>query len=93
VLEHLRQNKTIHYNEISEYQETKHATALEDLSANELFECVAGLPEIYRTVFNMHAIEGYTHVEIAKELEISDSTVRSRYAKAREMLQKMVKSE
>jgi RNA polymerase sigma-70 factor (ECF subfamily) len=90
-LEHLRQNRAMQYSEISEYRETKHdASAFEHLSANELFECVANLPEIYRTVFNMHAIEGYTHVEIAKELEISDSTVRSRYAKAREMLQEMV---
>jgi RNA polymerase sigma-70 factor (ECF subfamily) len=38
----------------------------------------------------MHAIEGYSHVEIAGELGISDGTSRSRYARAREMLQKMV---
>ena len=90
-LEHLRQNKNMQHDEIDEYPKTKHdVSTFEQLSADELLECVASLPEVYRTVFNMHAIEGYTHIEIAKELGTNDSTSRSRYAKAREMLQKMV---
>ena len=94
-LEHLRQNGNLrHHIEISANQEiTDDVSVFEQLSADELLECIADLPEIYRTVFNMYAIEGYTHVEIAEELEISDSTVRSRYARARELLQKTVNSQ
>ena len=93
-LMYLRQKDVLRYSvdvETLDYHETESdISPFEHLSANELLECIAGLPEIYRTVFNMYAIEGYTHVEIAKELGISDNTVRSRYAKARRLLQKMV---
>ena len=93
-LEHLRRNDALRNSvdvEILEYHGyTQDISIFEQLSANELLDCVADLPEIYRTVFNMHAIEGYKHVEIAKELEISDATSRARYARAREILQKMV---
>ena len=62
----------------------------EHLTLDDLLTCIAALPNEFRTIFNMHAIEGYTHVEIARELEIRESTARSRYAKARQLLQKMV---
>jgi len=62
----------------------------EHLSADDLFGCISLLPDKYRTVFNMHAIEKYTHVEISKELKISESTSRSQYARARQLLQKMI---
>jgi len=93
-LEHLRKNRKFeHHVEISgNMKATDDISVIEQFSADELLECVANLPEIYRTVFNLHAIEGYTHVEIAEELQISDSTVRARYARARELLQKVVNS-
>jgi RNA polymerase sigma-70 factor (ECF subfamily) len=62
----------------------------EHLTTDDLFACIAELPDEYRTVFNMHAIEGYSHVEMARELNVSESTLRSRYARARQMLQKRV---
>jgi RNA polymerase sigma-70 factor (ECF subfamily) len=62
----------------------------EYLSDNALLDCIANLPDGYRTVFNMYAIEGYTHVEIAGILEISEGSSRSQYARARRLLQKMV---
>ena len=95
VLEYLRRNDvlkdSIDVQNIEDKAVEQDFSVFEQLSANELLECIANLPDIYRTVFNMHAIEGYTHVEIAKELEISDITSRARYARAREMLQKMIK--
>ena len=66
------------------------SSPFEYLSDDDLFDCVANLPDGCRTIFNMHAIEGYTHVEIAGILKISDGTSRSQYAKARQLLQKMV---
>jgi len=94
-LEHLRRNDVLRYSsDIESFEEPENEqdiSVFENLSADYLYDCVAKLPGIYRTVFNMHAIEGYMLVEIAKELEISEGTVRSRYARARQMLQEMVK--
>ena len=46
----------------------------------------------YRTVFNLYAIEGYTHKEIAAMLHIQEITSRSQFARARKALQEMVQS-
>jgi len=96
-LEHLRRNDVLRHSidvEMAEYQNEKHdISVFEQLSINDLYACIANLPDLYRAVFNMHAIEGYTFVEIAKEFGINESTARSRYARARQMLQKMVKNE
>jgi len=93
-LEHIRRNDALRNSidaEIFEYQNIESDVSIfEQLSVNELFACIAYLPDAYRIIFNMHAIEGYSHVEIAKELGINENTVRSRYAKARQMLQEMV---
>ena len=93
-LEHLRRNDVLRHSvdiDTIEYHEADpDVTVFERFSADDLFACIADLPERYRTVFNMHAIEGFTHVEIARELNISESTVRSQYARARQLLQKMV---
>ena len=62
----------------------------DSLSADDLFDCVANLPDKCRTIFNMHAIEEYTHMEIANELDISINTSKSQYAYAKQLLQKMV---
>jgi RNA polymerase sigma-70 factor (ECF subfamily) len=94
-LEHLRKNRLLHHNmdvEKIDYQDVEPDIALfEHLAAEELFACITQLPDNYRTVFNMHAIEKYTHVEIAKELGINENTVRSWYARARQLLQTMIK--
>jgi RNA polymerase sigma-70 factor (ECF subfamily) len=45
------------------------------------------LPLGYRTVLNLYAIEGYSHKEIAKMLEIEESTSRSQYTRAKAMLE------
>ena len=56
------------------------------LNAKELAELVRQLPTGYQTIFNLHAIEGFTHVEIGGMLGISDNTSRSQYMKARHLL-------
>ena len=57
-----------------------------DLEARELMHLVRRLPDGYQLIFNLHAIEGYSHVEIGKMLGIRDSTARSQYARARATL-------
>lgn len=65
-------------------------TPIDNLTAEELTKIIQKLPDGYRVVFNMHAIEGYTHKEIAEELGISEGTSKSQYFKARKVLQKKV---
>lgn len=64
--------------------------ALDDLSAEEIFKLIVQLPVGYRTVFNLFAIEGMTHVEIAGLLNISEGTSRSQFSKAKILLQKLL---
>jgi RNA polymerase sigma-70 factor (ECF subfamily) len=60
---------------------------LSEITADELMELVRSLPEGFRVVFNLYAIEGYSHREIAAKLGITESTSRSQYARARRWLQ------
>jgi len=65
-------------------------TPIDNLTAEELTKIIQKLPNGYRVVFNMHAIEGYTHKEIAEKLAITEGTSKSQYFKARKVLQKQV---
>jgi len=60
------------------------------LSYNDLLALIQQLPNAYRTVFNLFAIEGYSHEEIAKKLNISAGTSKSNLFKAREKLKSMI---
>jgi len=63
------------------------------LEYDDLLAMVQKLPQAYRTVFNLYAIEGYTHEEIGELLGISDGTSKSNLFKAREKLKKMIIAE
>ena len=56
------------------------------LQAKELADLIRQLPLGYQAIFNLHAVEGYSHVEIGEMLGISDGTSRSQYARARALL-------
>lgn len=62
-----------------------------ELSAEEIYALILALPVGYRTVFNLYAIEGYSHKEIASQLGISEGTSKSQLSKARAMLQQLLK--
>jgi RNA polymerase sigma-70 factor (ECF subfamily) len=64
---------------------------LHQLEAEELYQLVLSLPTGYRTVFNLYAIEGYSHAEIAQNLKISEGTSKSQLSKARALLQEKLK--
>ena len=59
---------------------------LEPDARDRLEEAVDGLPEIYRTVFLMHDLEGYGHREIAETLGVAEGTSKARLFRAREKL-------
>ncbi len=54
--------------------------------ARDLADLIRQLPTGYQTIFNLYAIEGFTHVEIGKMLGINEGTSRSQYARARGLL-------
>jgi RNA polymerase sigma-70 factor (ECF subfamily) len=66
-------------------------SVFEKISADELMEKITALPAGYRAVFNLYAIEGYSHREIAGLLHISESASRSQYTRARQYLQELIK--
>lgn len=67
--------------------------AIEELSAADIHRFIAALPTGYRIIFNLFAIEGYNHNEIAEQLGISVNTSYSQYHRARALLQKMLKNQ
>lgn len=60
------------------------------LNYEDLLAMVQRLPNAYRTVFNLYAIEGYTHEEIGEMLDISSGTSKSNLHKARQKLKQMI---
>lgn len=60
------------------------------LSQGQLLELIQRLPPGYQLVFNLYAIEGYSHKEIAGQLGISEGTSKSQLARARKQLQQWV---
>ncbi len=63
------------------------------LDTKELIECIRNLPLAYQTVFNLYAIEGYDHQEIANLLDLNINTVRSQYSRARTILIQRIQQE
>jgi RNA polymerase sigma-70 factor (ECF subfamily) len=63
----------------------------EKLSAADLIRLVQDLPPRYRMVFNLYAIEGYTHKEISDMMGITVGTSKSNLSRARDILQRRVK--
>ncbi len=63
---------------------------VEKMAADEILQLISELPRGYRMVFNLNVIEGYTHKEIGKILEISENTSKSQLSRARASLQKKI---
>lgn len=68
-------------------------TRLSELESEDIYKLIAALPTGYRTVFNLHVIEGYNHQEISKMLSITESTSRSQLFKAKSILKKVLTEE
>ncbi len=66
-------------------------SVIQNISSQKLYEAIASLPEKYRYVFNLFAIEGYSHRDIAQLLNIQESTSRSQYTRARKKLVQILK--
>jgi RNA polymerase sigma-70 factor (ECF subfamily) len=78
----------VHYEDSFEYDRT-----MSDISSKELMDIINELSPQYKMIFNLYAIEGYTHVEISKMLGISEGTSKSNLSRARQILQEKVKKQ
>lgn len=65
----------------------------EKLAVEDLLAKIQTLPTGYRTIFNLYAIEGFTHVEIAELLAISEGTSKSQFSRARHQLIALIEEE
>ncbi len=63
---------------------------LESINAEDLLKIIHSIPEGYRLVFNLFAIEGYSHKEIADRLGVTESTSKSQYSRAKKLLRKLL---
>lgn len=85
--------KKLHFDEIAEEHldtPSDDANVFSKISEEEIHRLIRSLPDGYRTVFNLHVIEGYSHEEIAVMLNIQSSTSRTQLLKARKMLQGLI---
>ena len=91
-LKHL-QKKRLQFTEINDNSQQAprlESYAYSNLGEEELMKLISQLPDGYRTIFNLNIIEGYSHEEIGKMLDIQPSTSRSQLVKARKMLQTQI---
>ncbi len=95
-LDHIRKNKNKKLNvditEVTSNESGVDELVTSDLATQELLKLIQQLPTGYRTVFNMFAIEGYSHKEIGDELGISENTSKSQFRKAKLQLQEWIKA-
>jgi len=63
---------------------------IEELNANDLLAVIKTIPAGYQMAFNLFAIEGYSHKEIAEKLNITESTSKSQYSRARKLLREIL---
>lgn len=92
-INHLKKNKR--FRESVDLIHAMSITVREDsvpslVQAKQIVECIRLLPMGYRTVLNLYAIEGYSHKEIAVLLDIEESTSRSQYTRAKQMLESVL---
>lgn len=90
-LTHLRKRKPMAGIEIENSEEiTYDQDVLSKMSADHLLRLIRELPDGYREVFSLFAVEGYSHKEIAEMLNISEGNSKLRMNRARKMLQTRV---
>lgn len=89
-LQYIRKNKNMHLT--VDIETAHHIMDFEviesQIAAEDLLKIIGQLPDGYRTTFNLYAIEGYSHQEIAEMLDISINTSKSQLSRARALLRK-----
>ena len=91
-LSYLRKNKNMYLETDIEAadQEPDYERLDSQLEAQDLLKLIAELPAGYKIVFNLFAIDGYSHKEIGEQLGINENTSKSQLSRARSLLQKQL---
>ncbi|GGB82361.1 DNA-directed RNA polymerase sigma-70 factor [Flavobacterium suaedae] len=89
-ISYLRVQKKVGFLEDEFYVEDTFNNIESHFSVDDIQTLIDGLPDGYKMVFNLYAIEGFKHQEIAKMLGISEGTSKSQLSHARRMLQKQI---
>ncbi len=93
-----RKNKQSILKADSEYVETNGTEVMDEqegeeyknIKPEEVIEAVQKLSPVYKTIFNLYVVEGYTHRQIAEQLGINEGTSKSNYSKAKANLKKLL---
>ena len=93
ILDQYRKNKTLELvlNDIPEQEDVSLET--EDVSLEFLMQIIAELPERYRLVFNLYAVDDYSHKEISERLNITVGTSKSNLSRARMILKHKIENQ
>ncbi|OUL64403.1 RNA polymerase sigma factor [Flavobacterium sp. AJR] len=89
-ISYLRVQKKVKFIEDENYTEESFNGIESQLSTDQIQFLIDSLPDGYKMVFNLYAIEGYKHNEIATMLGINEGTSKSQLSHARKMLQKQI---
>lgn len=93
-IDQYRKRPKIHQIQPEETHEAQLIEPLQDpCEVEDLLRLIRGLPDGYRLVFNLYAIEGYSHAEIAVKLKISEGTSKSQLSRARQWLRASIKND
>jgi RNA polymerase sigma-70 factor (ECF subfamily) len=76
----------------AEYAVSSPDNIISTLATQELLELVNRLPDGYKLVFNLHVVEGYSHVEIGELLNIAEGSSKSQLSKAKAYLKKLIEN-
>lgn len=87
----VRQHKTVELQNAR--SQSDDPVAVGSMEVENIMKLVQNLPPAYRTVFNLYAVEGFSHREIGEKLGISEGTSKSNLAKARKKLQAALEKE
>ena len=90
-MEERSKKQSIRFLELDYRDKEKDGSALDQLYLEDLLQIVELLPELSRQVFQLYAIEGYTHKEIGEILNMKEGTSKWYLSEARKQLKKLVK--
>ncbi len=89
-IEHFRKISRMPFDDFSSYDQGVDDYVIDQISARDILKLMEGMPEGYRMILNLHAIEGYTHKEISEAMGISEGTSKSQLNRGKAYLKKLI---
>ena len=89
-IEHFRKISKMPFDEYDSHDSGVDDYVIDSISARDILKLMEGMPEGYRMILNMHAIEGYTHKEISTAMGISEGTSKSQLNRSKIYLMKLI---